>query len=317
MATLRLESGQLIPQLGLGTWKSSPGKVYEAVKLAIDIGYRHFDCAFVYGNENEVGQALKDSIDSGKVKREELFITSKLWNTYHQKDRVELCLKQTLKALQLDYLDLYLIHWPLGYQEGDVVFPRDSNGNVLVSDIDYLETWQGMESVKKQNLVKAIGVSNFNSKQLKRLMEHCEMKPVALQIECHPYLNQKRLIEFCKDRNIVVIAYSPLGSPDRPFAKPGEPLLLDDPKLLEIAERYRKSIAQILIRYQIQRGLAVLPKSITPDRIKQNFDVFDFRLSSEDIAIIDSFDRNYRFLSLAQNGPLITGHRYYPFNEDF
>ena len=163
--TVKLNNGKDIPLVGLGTWKSPEGQVYEAVKAAIDVGYRHFDCAYAYGNEEEVGRALKETIAAGKVKREELFITSKLWNTYHKRERVHLCLDQSLKALGLDYLDLYLMHWPLGYQEGDEKFPKNDKGEVLVSDIDYLETYKGLEAVLKTGKVKSIGVSNFNSQQ--------------------------------------------------------------------------------------------------------------------------------------------------------
>jgi aldehyde reductase len=317
--TVKLNNGRDFPLVGLGTWKSPPGQVYEAVKVAINAGYRHIDCAYAYGNEKEVGQALNEVINEGKVTREELFITSKLWNTYHKRERVELCLNKSLEALGLKYLDLYLMHWPLGYQEGDELFPKNESGQVLISDVDYLEAYLGMEDAVKAGKVKSIGVSNFNSEQIDRLIKEGNIKPVVNQVECHPYLNQKKLIEFCGQRNIVVTAYSPLGSPDRPWAKPEEATLLDEPKLKNIAKKYNKSTAQILIRFQVQRGVSVIPKSVTKERIISNINVFDFELTSEEMATIEGFDRGTegRFLHLRWNGPIVVGHKYYPFNIPF
>ncbi|XP_066595548.1 aldo-keto reductase family 1 member B1-like [Prorops nasuta] len=302
-----------IPILGLGTWKSKPGEVTRAVKSAIDIGYRHIDCAHVYGNEKEVGDAIKAKLDEGVLKREDLFVTSKLWNTFHRPDLVEPAIKETLKNLQLDHLDLYLIHWPFGYKEDDELFPKDSNGLPLLSDVDYIDTWKAMETVLNKGLAKNIGVSNFNSEQIDRLLKNCTVKPVTNQIECHPYLNQRKLSNFCKEKGITITAYSPLGSPDRPWAKPDDPKLLEDKKLLQLSEKYKKTPAQLLIRYQIDRGHIVIPKSVTESRIAQNGQVFDFQMDSEDIAYIDTFDCNGRICPMTgtESGP------YYPFNIPF
>lgn len=292
---VKFNNGNEIPIFGLGTWKSQPGEVTQAVKDAIDIGYRHIDCAHVYGNEKEVGEAIKAKIAEGVVKREDLFITSKLWNTYHKTELVEPAIKISLKDLGLDYLDLYLIHWPFAYKDGPDNFPKTADDLPLIDDtVDYLDTWKGMESVLGKKLTKNIGVSNFSSEQIDRLLKNCKVKPVTNQIECHAYLNQKKLSDYCKEKGIVITAYSPLGSPDRPWAKPDDPKLMEDKKLQELAKKYKKSPAQVLIRYQLDRGHVVIPKSVTKSRIAENCEVFDFKLNADDIAYIDSFDCNGR-----------------------
>lgn len=307
---VNLSNGKSVPIVGLGTWKSKPGEVKQAVKDAIDAGYRHFDCAFIYQNENEIGEALQEKIGDGSVKREDLFITSKCWNTFHSRDKVFECLKKSLSLLKLDYLDLYLIHWPLGYKEDGELFPKDENGKFLYSDIDYLETWKAMEDCHKKGLVRSIGLSNFNSVQIKRICSNATIKPVMLQVECHPYLTQSSLIEFCKDLNIAVTAYSPLGSPDRPWAKPDDPQLLEEPKIKEIGNKYNKSSAQVLLRYQVQRGVIVIPKSVTKQRIISNIQLFDFELTPEEMETITSFNRNYRVCHLSW----ASDHPFYPFS---
>ncbi|XP_045505792.1 aldo-keto reductase family 1 member B1-like isoform X2 [Colias croceus] len=309
---VKLENGYDCPILGLGTWQSKPGEVTQAVKDAIDIGYRHIDCAFVYGNEKEVGEAITAKINEGVVKREDLFITSKLWNTFHRPDLVKGALLKTLENLNIKYIDLYLIHWPQGYKEGGELFPADASGKIQFSDVDYVDTWQALEPLVGEGLVKSIGVSNFNSKQIERLLKSAKIKPVVNQVECHPYLNQQRLIQFCEARGIKITAYSPLGSPDRPWAKPEEPQLMEDPKLKAIASRLGKTVAQVLIRYQIDRGVIVIPKSVTKSRIASNFAVFDFKLSEEDLQLINSFDCNGRFVPMAAS----LGHKYHPFEND-
>ncbi|KAJ3618787.1 hypothetical protein MTP99_005598 [Tenebrio molitor] len=261
---VRFNNGLEIPIFGLGTWKSKPGEVRQAVKDAIDIDYRHIDCAHVYGNEKEVGEAIKDKISEGKVKREDLFITR--------------AIKTTLSNLQLKYLDLYLIHWPLGYKEEGELFPTGEDGKIQFSDIDYVDTWKEMEQLVQKGLTKSIGLSNFNKRQIERILSVATIKPVTNQVECHPYLNQRKLIDFCKSKDITITGYSPLGSPDRPWAKPGDPQLLEDPKLKEVAKKSNKTPAQVLLRYQIQRGVITIPQSVTKSRIEQNFNVFDFEL---------------------------------------
>lgn len=308
-----LNDGTMVPVFGLGTWKSQNNAVKHAVIDAVKAGYRHIDCAFVYGNEGEVGEALEELFTQGVVQREDLFITSKLWNAFHSTKLVKAACQETLKLLKLDYLDLYLIHWPFGYAEGQGNFPTDANGKTLTSDVDYLDTWKGMEEVKKAGLARSIGVSNFNSKQIDRILSVCEIKPSMNQIECHPYLTQKKLIEFCKSKNIAITAYSPLGSPDRPWAKPEDPSLMDDPKVKVIADKYGKTPAQVLIRFQIDRGVIVIPKSVTKERIEANMKIFDFELTNQEIADLESFDRGFRFCALEW----LSEHKYYPFKEEF
>ncbi|KAJ8921937.1 hypothetical protein NQ315_008571 [Exocentrus adspersus] len=309
---IKLNNGREIPIFGLGTWKSKPGEVEKAVKDAIDVGYRHIDCAFAYGNEKEVGAALKAKISEGVIKREDIFITSKLWNTYHRPDLVEKGIRTTLSDLGLDYLDLYLIHWPVAYKEDGETFPFDANGKMQLSNVDYVDTWKAMEEVYKKGLTKSIGVSNFNKRQLERLLSIATIKPVVNQVECHPYLNQRKLIDFCRSKGIVVTGYSPLGSPDRPWAKPDDPQLMEDPKLKQLATKYKKTPAQILLRYQIDRGVVTIPKSVTKSRIQENFDIFDFSLSKEDIAYLDTFDCNGRLCPLTAG----LGHPHHPFEND-
>jgi len=312
---MKLLNGVMMPMFGLGTWKSKPGEVVAAVKHAIAAGYRHIDCALIYQNEDEVGEAIKAKIEDGTVTRQQLFITTKCWNNYHSAAGARKCLLASLKSLGLDYVDLYLIHWPMAYQEGGELVPTNpKDGKIISSDIDYLETWGAFEDFYKEGLVKSIGLSNFNSEQITRILEKCKVKPMMNQVEIHPYFTNSKLVEFCESKGIGVTAYSPLGSPDRPWATKDDPQLLQDPKLKAVADKYKKTPAQVLIRFALQRNLVVIPKSVTAARIDENFDVFDFELTPEDMKTVFSFDRpDGRALLL----PWVNHVKYYPFDIEF
>lgn len=241
-----------------------------------------------------------------------MFITSKLWNTFHDPKEVRGALEHTLKQLNLKYLDLYLIHWPIGYPKSDQLFPKNEAGEPLHSSFDILDTYRAMEDLVDAGLTKSIGISNFNIKQVDYIVANARIQPVTNQFEVHPYLLNKELIAHCRSKNIVVTAYSPLGSPGRPWATPEDRFVLKEPKLLAIAEKHIKSPGQILIRYQIQIGNVVIPKSVTKDRIISNFDVFNFKLSDDDVKEIESFGYTERVCKMTQD----QHHPEYPFKND-
>ncbi|MGN6171743.1 MAG: aldo/keto reductase [Streptosporangiaceae bacterium] len=260
-----LNSGRTIPQFGFGVFLINPPDTTEAVTRALEAGYRHIDTAQGYGNEKEVGDAIaKSGLDRGDV-----FVTSKLGNSDHRPDDARHAFYRSVSALGCEYIDLFLIHWPL---------PTRYDG-------DYVSTWQTLEEFYRDGRARSIGVSNFQPHHLRRLDAECEVPPAVNQIEVHPYLTQAEVRAYCAEHRIAVEAWSPL-------ARGGE--LLSEPAIVSIAGRVGKSPAQVVLRWHVERGDIVFPKSVTPSRIKENIDIFDFELSAEDVAAISALNRNQR-----------------------
>jgi len=297
MQTISFENGDEMPMLGLGTWKSDPGEAYEAVKTALEAGYRHVDCAAIYKNEAEVGEALTESFDAGVANRDDVWITSKLWNDAHAPEHVRPALEETLADLQLDALDLYLIHWPVAFERG-VDYPGSPDEFVSLDEIPLTETWAALENLKDEGLVRHIGVSNFNIPKLQLLIDAGRVTPEMNQIELHPYLQQPEMLSFAEDAGIPLTAYSPLGSRDRPESMKAddEPVLLENPTIHEIAERHDATPAQVLISWALHRGTVVIPKSTTPSHIRENLAAADLELTAEDMNAIAELDQGYRYL---------------------
>lgn len=297
MKYLTFRNGDRLPALGLGTWKSGTGEVYEAVRTAIRNGYRHIDCAAIYGNEAEIGEALQDAMTEDGAERSDLFITSKLWNDSHRRDEVEPALHKTLSDLQLDYLDLYLIHWPVAIKK-TAGFPRKADDYIPPSEAPIEDTWRGMEECRELGLTRHVGVSNFGINRLNQLIRSCEIVPEMEQVELHPYLRQKQLLSFCREHDMLLTAYSPLGSSDRSAAmkRENEPNLLSDEVINTIARETGYSPAQVILAWSIIRGTAVIPKSVNKDRQQENLAAADLALSESQMDRLNALNRDYRFI---------------------
>lgn len=262
--TVKLNNGIAMPQIGLGTWLTKDGpEVEQAVTAALKCGYRLIDTAKYYGNEESIGRAIKSS----GIKRDEIFVTTKLWNADQGYEPTLRAFNDSLERLGLDYIDLYLIHWPM---------PKVGK---------YIETWKAFEKLYADKKVRAIGVSNFTIETLQNLMNNAKIMPVINQIELHPKFAQHEMREFCKQHNIQVESYSPLMH--------GGDILIDN-AVQRIADKHHKTIAQVVLRWHIQNGLVVIPKSVDPDRIRENIDIFDFKLDNSDMIAIDAMDAGIR-----------------------
>jgi aldehyde reductase len=268
LTTLPLNNGSShIPALGFGTLIPDPALTKTATRAALDAGFRHFDCAERYRNEREVGEALEAGLAANSLAREEIFVTTKLWNSNHRPERVEPAFDASLARLRVNYLDLYLIHTPYAFQPGDEQDPRDPNGNVIYdNEVTLIDTWVAMETLVDQGRCRAIGLSDIGLNELVPIYESARIKPAVVQVESHPYLPETELLEFCKEKGIVLLAFAPLGH----GMKPG---LLEDPVITAIAARVKKTPAQVLLAWAVQRGTALLTTPKSAARAQENFDI--------------------------------------------
>ncbi len=306
MKLLQLKSGSQMPSIGLGVWKIDPDQTADVICDAVDAGYRHFDCACDYGNEHEVGIGLKRVFDAGTVTRDDLWITSKLWNTYHQPKHVRPAVERTLSDLQLEYLDLYLIHFPIAqkfvpfetrYPPGWFFDPDAAEPRMEPDAVPICDTWQAMEQLQQDGLVREIGVSNFGTSQLRDMLAWAKVPPAVLQVELHPYLTQDKLLRFCREAEIAVTGFSPLGALSYfslEMAQPEESVV-DQPEIQQIAQSHNKTAAQVVLRWAIQRGTSIVPKTTKPERLAENLALFDFELSTDEMQAISGLNQNRRF----------------------
>lgn len=299
-------SGAAFPSIGLGTWKIPHETLPSLIPSALEIGYRHLDCACDYGNEEAVGAGLKAALDKGICSRDDVWVTSKLWNTFHEPKHVRAACERSLKDLQLDELDLYLVHFPIAleYVSPDVRYPpgwffddaKPEQGMKPI-DVPYAETWAAMESLKEAGLVKEIGVCNLNISLLRDLLTTCSIRPSVHQVEMHPYLTQPRLVRFCEAEQIRITAFSPFGASSYVplnMAK-AEESLFDDQVMKAIADRHGRTIGQVALRWGIQRETVVIPKTQTETHLRENFSIFDFELTDEDMKQIEGLNQHRRF----------------------
>ncbi|KAF6210919.1 hypothetical protein GE061_014031 [Apolygus lucorum] len=289
-----------MPILGLGTFQGTNEEVEISVDAALAAGYRHIDTANSYGNEEGIGRVLKKWFDSGKLKREDVFIVTKCNPTHFRPEHIEKSMDQSLQKLGLSYVDLYLAHNPVGFAYKEVGYPIVDGKIQVDMNTDLAANWKVMESLVDKGKAKSIGVSNFTLSQVKRILDVARIKPTNNQVELYVYLQQPELVQFCKDNDVIVCAYGPIGSPnlekfrkDRGMSTEGMNIQhpMTDPVVLEIAKKHGKTAAQVLLRFLIQYGVAAIPKSSSAERLRQNADIFDFELSDEEFNRLKSLDK--------------------------
>lgn len=313
-----------MPLLGYGTWQAKEGELEEALEEALCAGYRHIDTAAAYQNEDVIGKLIDETwIKTGNLTRDELFMVTKLPPVGMCPGGPEKWLKRSLEALRMEYVDVYLVHTPFRFEaQGDELHPMRDGKIAVIDDVDLVAVWKEMEAQVDAGRAKAIGLSNFNQRQIQQILDICRIKPANLQVELHLYLQQKPLVDFCKQNGIVVTAYSPVGSPgSATFIKQFGadiklPDLLNHPVVLEVAAKHNKKAGQVLLKHIVQRGVCAIPKSCSQERIIQNIQLFDFTLDSDDVAKLDAVDvgkagRIFDFTFLGVN----TSAPNYPFNE--
>lgn len=296
MKTYKFPVGEM-PAIGLGTWLMEDGTATAAVRSALEQGYRHIDCAPIYLNEPDIGEALADVFGRGQIERKDVWVTSKLWCNRHRPDLVDGALKSTLADLQLDYLDMYMIHWPVVFS-ADVHRPETGADFVSLEESPLTETWKAMEACVDAGLCKNIGVCNFSVKKLKTIMADCRIKPAANQVECHPFLRQNELKEFCQSEGIQLVGYSPLGSGARPerMRSVEDPNLFESAEIMKIADARGISPGQVMLAWAATRGTAAIPKSTNPQRQAENLAAASIELTSDEMALIDGTEINYRYV---------------------
>ncbi len=301
-----LSSGSQMPSVGLGLWKIDKSVTASVVSAAIDCGYRHIDAACDYGNETEAGLGIREAVNKRICSRTDLWVTSKLWNTYHRPEHVQPALERTLADLGLDYIDLYLIHFPIAtkhvawerrYPPGWFYDPQAANPQMIPDPVPLADTWGALERQVEAGRVRHIGVSNFGTSLIRDLLSYCRIRPSVLQVESHPYLTQSKLLRFCQLEQIAFTAFSPLGAGS--YVSIGmadtSDSVLNDPVIAKIAKEHEKTCAQIVLRWAIQRGTAAVPKTSRVEKLRENLDLFQFQLTDQEMHAITSLNRNLRF----------------------
>lgn len=306
MESIKLDTGAQFPTIGFGLWKIDPANTAEMVYQAIKAGYRHLDAACDYGNEVEAGEGIRRAIADGIVSREELWVTSKLWNTYHRTEHVRPAIDRSLNDLGLEYLDLYLMHFPLAtkyvdfedrYPPGWIYDPKSATPQMEPENVPLAETWSAMERLQEAGLTKQIGICNFGCSLIRDLLCNAKIRPSVLQVESHPYLVQANLLRYCNQEGIAFTAFSPLGAGS--YIELGmaanDDVVLNEGSVKRIAAKYGKSPAQVVLRWGVQRGTSVIPKTSRVERLAENIDIYDFELDENEMNVIAGLDKYRRF----------------------